>query len=73
MTEIDQTPGCEKRCPLCGGDNRCAMTATPPGETCWCQSVAFDPALLASLTESGKGIACLCPECSSVEGNAREG
>ena len=39
------------RCPLCGGDNRCAMeiereTGEKQGP-CWCVSVDFTPALLA--------------------------
>ena len=41
------------RCPLCGGDNRCAMEieratgqAQPP---CWCLAASFAPELLARL------------------------
>jgi len=55
------------RCPLCGGDNRCAMElqkatgqAQPP---CWCVSQAFSAELLARLPAQAQGKACICGEC----------
>jgi hypothetical protein len=55
------------RCPLCGGDNRCALEierttgeAQPP---CWCVSETFTPALFARLPEAARGTACICPAC----------
>lgn len=60
----DLDPG---RCPLCGGDNRCAMElqkatgqAQPP---CWCVSQTFSAELLASLAEAAQGKACICGAC----------
>jgi hypothetical protein len=57
------------RCPLCGGDNRCAIElerATgrkqPP---CWCmdEGVTFPPSLHASLPSEARGLACICANC----------
>lgn len=55
------------RCPLCGGDNRCAMEieqasgqAQPP---CWCVSQTFSAELLARLPAEAQGKACICAGC----------
>ena len=60
------------RCPLCGGDNRCAMEieratgqAQPP---CWCLSVSFAPELLARLPAQAEGLACICARCVAAHG-----
>ncbi|WP_291012865.1 cysteine-rich CWC family protein [Hydrogenophaga sp.] len=59
------------RCPLCGGDNRCAMEieratgqAQPP---CWCLSQVFAPELLARLPPRTEGLACICARCVAVQ------
>ncbi|MBL0944845.1 MAG: cysteine-rich CWC family protein [Hydrogenophaga sp.] len=56
-----------ERCPLCGGDNRCAMeierATGVPQPPCWCVSETFTPALLARLPEAARGAACICPAC----------
>lgn len=55
------------RCPLCGGDNRCAMElekATGKAQApCWCVSARFPPDLLARLPAEAKGQACICAKC----------
>lgn len=55
------------RCPLCGGDNRCAMEiqratgeAQPP---CWCVDATFSPDLFKRIPEAARGQACICPAC----------
>jgi hypothetical protein len=55
------------RCPLCGGDNRCAMErqkatgqAQPP---CWCVSQTFSAELLERLPAEAQGKACICGNC----------
>ncbi|MDP2742677.1 MAG: cysteine-rich CWC family protein [Hydrogenophaga sp.] len=66
------------RCPLCGGDNRCAMEierATglqqPP---CWCVSATFSPDLLARIPADAGGKACVCATClASFEAERRTG
>lgn len=55
------------RCPLCGGDNRCAMeigraTGQDPG-TCWCVNATFDSNLLDRLPDAARGKACICSDC----------
>lgn len=55
------------RCPLCGGDNRCAMevereTGVPQGP-CWCVNASFPKDLLARLPPDAEGKACICAAC----------
>lgn len=54
-------------CPLCGGDNRCAMEieretgqVQPP---CWCLEARFDPALFERIPPAARGQACICARC----------
>jgi len=54
-------------CPLCGGDNRCAMEvekatgqSQPP---CWCVNAHFPPDLLERLPTDARGKACICARC----------
>jgi len=57
------------RCPLCGGDNQCAIAAGLPAEGCWCQSVTFTrDALDAAADYPGR---CICPACAGVQGENR--
>lgn len=72
LTAVDPT-----RCPLCGGDNRCAMEieretgeVQPP---CWCVSTSFPPGLLDSLPEAARGQACLCMRCVTAAAKAGHG
>ena len=55
------------RCPLCGGDNRCAMerekASGEPQPPCWCMDERFSPELLARIPDAARGRACLCPRC----------
>ena len=58
------------RCPLCGGDNRCAL-ALPEAERpaqCWCVSRRF-PAELVARAPAG---ACICAECLDRETEASD-
>ena len=61
------TPVDPTRCPLCGGDNRCAMEierATGQAQpACWCTTATFPPDLLQRLPEAARGQACICPAC----------
>lgn len=55
------------RCPLCGGDNRCAMEVQKatgePQPPCWCVTETFTPDLLTRLPEAAQGNACICARC----------
>jgi hypothetical protein len=61
------TPADATRCPLCGGDNRCAMeqrkATGEPQPPCWCLSETFTPELLARIPQAARGTACICPGC----------
>ena len=55
------------RCPLCGGDNRCAMEIEretgekqPP---CWCMDATFTAELFARIPVEARGQACICAAC----------
>lgn len=55
----------EQVCPLCGGDNACAMTLDSDGaEQCWCMHVAVSPQVLARVPDELKNKACLCQACA---------
>jgi hypothetical protein len=65
-----------ERCPLCGGDNRCAMeleratgVAQPP---CWCTTARFPPDLLARLPPEAAGKACICAACLAAGNKPRQ-
>ena len=67
MQAMSTTPTDPTRCPLCGGDNRCAMEqaratgqAQPP---CWCTTQRFPAELLARLPAEAAGKACICAGC----------
>lgn len=67
MTTASEALTDPSRCPLCGGDNRCAMEierdtgeAQPP---CWCSTQRFSPELLARLPQEAEGKACICAAC----------
>ncbi len=55
------------RCPLCGGENRCAMelerATGEPQPPCWCTGQRFSPDLLAQLPSEAAGKACICARC----------
>lgn len=56
------------RCPLCGGDNRCALELEKargePQPPCWCRDERFTPELLARIPAEARGMACLCQGCA---------
>lgn len=62
-------------CPLCGGDNRCAMeVARATGEAqepCWCTTQVFSPQLLARLHKVAAGKACICARCVAALSDER--
>ena len=55
------------RCPLCGGDNACAMAAAggePAAcETCWCRTTTVPATAIARVPEPLRGRACICQRC----------
>ena len=67
MPDTRAAPLNPSRCPLCGGDNGCAIArkqATGQAQpTCWCVSASFSPALLARLPAGALNAACICARC----------
>ncbi|MDP2264020.1 MAG: cysteine-rich CWC family protein [Hydrogenophaga sp.] len=61
------TPADPGLCPLCQGDNRCAMerekASGQPQPPCWCVSESFSADLLARLPAEAQGKACICARC----------
>lgn len=57
----------EKICPLCGGDNQCAMAAGKPADSCWCQEVTISKEALAAIPAEAVNKICLCPACGRAE------
>ncbi len=53
------------RCPLCGQSNQCAIEAGQPAAGCWCMGTPVDPAALAAVPDTARGLACLCPRCAA--------
>lgn len=59
------------RCPLCGGDNRCAVElarATGAAQApCWCMDIGMSAASRQALEEripqEARGLACVCAAC----------
>ncbi|TGD71545.1 hypothetical protein E4634_18025 [Mangrovimicrobium sediminis] len=64
QTNTHSQPG--DRCPLCAAENRCAIAAGQPAESCWCQRVAISAQALAALPEGEEMTRCLCPDCAGV-------
>lgn len=52
------------KCPLCNGENACAMAAGQPPQSCWCQQLVIAPEALAALPEAEKGRRCICKSCA---------
>jgi len=54
----------ERRCPLCGDDNRCAPAAAGRFDVpCWCTEADIPARLLAAIPEAARGKACICARC----------
>lgn len=56
------------RCPLCGLDNACAMSAAKGDpaacEGCWCRDARIPTAVLAQVPAAARDRACICRRCA---------
>ncbi|WP_413231737.1 cysteine-rich CWC family protein [Marinobacter sp.] len=52
-------------CPLCGQENRCAVTAGREPASCWCfaPDIEFTEAVKAAIPPAKRLTACLCADC----------
>ncbi|MAT94764.1 MAG: hypothetical protein CME59_19500 [Halioglobus sp.] len=64
MTNADPL---EKTCPLCGGDNACAVAAGRSHEACWCWDATLDADALAAIPPASKNRHCICAACGRIE------
>jgi hypothetical protein len=55
------------RCPLCGGDNECAVAAGRSVETCWCMNASIDSGVLGSIPKEAQGRVCICARCAAAQ------
>lgn len=51
-------------CPLCGAGNQCIVAQGGAAETCWCMRAEISANTLASIPDSLRNRACLCPQCA---------
>ncbi|GAB2460043.1 MAG: cysteine-rich CWC family protein [Comamonas sp.] len=58
------TPAIASLCPLCGGDNQCAMAQGLPPEQCWCMAATIPPEALAAIAPEQRGQQCICTACA---------
>jgi hypothetical protein len=64
------------RCPLCGGENACAMACDEPQAqrgACWCTAMRFSPDLLARVPPELRHKACICATCAQAADQAGRG
>ncbi len=53
------------RCPICGHDNHCGLSAGR--DDCWCFDEKIAETSLAQIPEDAKGVACVCRSCALGE------
>lgn len=65
MSDAPIDLGDPTRCPICGGDNRCAMAADPGAADCWCFAAPVSPEALRAVPEEARGLVCICARCAA--------
>ncbi|WP_372864707.1 cysteine-rich CWC family protein [Spongiibacter sp.] len=55
-----------KLCPLCEGDNHCAIARGDPAIDCWCMSTPITPEARRLAAAQGEGQRCLCQTCGQA-------
>ncbi|WP_458118649.1 cysteine-rich CWC family protein [Paenibacillus sp. Z6-24] len=54
------------RCPLCGGNNGCAITRQLPPESCWCMRWSIPEHVRSRIPEKQRNQSCICEQCAEV-------
>lgn len=57
-------------CPICGGDNGCALRRNKPIEQCWCTKAVFTEAMFREIPEEKRRQSCICRPCVDRIGSA---
>lgn len=63
-------PGCrvstvdERSCPLCGGENGCAIAAGQSVSACWCSGAKLPREALDGIPTDSRGTVCICSRCA---------
>ncbi|MCB1705999.1 MAG: cysteine-rich CWC family protein [Halioglobus sp.] len=58
-------------CPLCGGDNQCAIAAGRSGTNCWCQTATISAEARAKAADSADR-QCICRACGQPTGELKD-
>lgn len=67
MKEVDRW---EQTCPLCGGDNDCAIAAGEAIGECWCRTATISARALAAIPAESVGRRCICATCGRIDEGA---
>tara|TARA_R110001592_G_scaffold353626_1_gene652653 strand:+ start:1029 stop:1274 length:246 start_codon:yes stop_codon:yes gene_type:complete len=59
------SPDEQRLCPLCAGDNHCAVASGQDASQCWCMTAQFPPSLLEQTVEYA-GKQCICDQCRQL-------
>ncbi|MFT4824867.1 MAG: hypothetical protein ACI9DH_000707 [Halioglobus sp.] len=59
-------------CPLCSGENQCAMSADNKIGECWCKSANIDAEALKNIPAQLQGKVCICQACANPKGKVSE-
>ena len=62
----------QKRCPLCGGPNGCAVAEGRSADECWCQAPKIPQALLKEVAVELRDKTCVCHSCVIAYSQSRE-
>ncbi|MBO6752923.1 MULTISPECIES: cysteine-rich CWC family protein [Spongiibacter] len=51
-------------CPLCEGENHCAIAAGQAAASCWCMTTEISDEAKKAAAEAGPPQRCICPGCA---------
>jgi Cysteine-rich CWC len=55
----------EQYCPLCKGENGCAMAAGQSVSACWCYGARVPRSVLDQVPPERRGAVCVCARCAA--------
>ncbi|WP_414711273.1 cysteine-rich CWC family protein [Spongiibacter sp. UBA1325] len=54
-------------CPLCEGENQCAIAKGEAPQQCWCMSATLDPGALQRAAALPGERRCICAACGAIK------